>query len=529
MLFTSYQFILFLIILFFLYYCIPKKLQWVFLLIGSYIFYFLAGPSYLIYIFITTVTTYLATIGMQRYVDCQKNYLKEHELSREEKKKYKAKITSKRRLLLILCLIVNIGILAVSKYANFTIGIINSLTGLKGSEGQLPTLNLIVPLGISFYTFQTMGYLVDVYWEKYDVEKNLGKLALFVSFFPQLIQGPISRFSDLSKTLFEKHYLDGKTVCLGLERILWGYFKKLVIADRILVGVKTIIGSPENYQGSFVFVGMIFYALELYADFTGGIDITIGIAQTLGIKVEENFIRPYFSKSIAEYWRRWHISMGTWFKDYIFYPISMSTPMLNVSKKCRKFLGNNIGKKLPVYIATLVTWFVTGIWHGASGYFIAWGMMNCLVIMISQELEPVYNAFHKRFPGLSKKRWYTLFQVPRTFLLMCSLRMFDCYQNVGLTFKMFLNMFKNFSFGIFYNGSLLKLGLSLTDYCILFIGTILLIATSLAGRKESVREILYRKPIAIRIVLSYLLLVVILLFGIYGSGYDATQFIYNQF
>ena len=173
-----------------------------------------------------------------------------------------------------------------------------------------------------------------------------------------------------------------------MQRIMWGYFKKLVIADRILVAVNTIIRDPEVYQGAFALVGMLFYAFQLYADFTGGIDITIGIAQVLGIEVKENFNRPYFSKSIAEYWRRWHITLGTWFRDYLFYPISVSKPMMKVFKFTRERFGGAIGRRIPVYISTITVWFVTGIWHGASWNFIAWGMANCVVIIISQELEP---------------------------------------------------------------------------------------------------------------------------------------------
>ncbi|HOB20919.1 MAG TPA: MBOAT family O-acyltransferase, partial [Candidatus Atribacteria bacterium] len=252
-------------------------------------------------------------------------------------------------------------------------------------------------MGISFYTFQTMGYIIDVYRGKHPAERNFFKLALFVSFFPQLIQGPISRFSDLAQTLYKEHSFDSRNISFGIQRILWGYFKKVVLADRILVAVNTLIKNPDTYQGAYVLIGMLFYAYQLYADFTGGIDITIGIAQVLGIEVKENFHRPYFSKNIVEYWRRWHITMGTWFRDYLFYPLSVSKPMLNISKHSRRLFGEALGKRIPVYLSTFIVWFATGIWHGASWNFIVWGLMNCVVILISQELKPFYDWFHSRF------------------------------------------------------------------------------------------------------------------------------------
>ena len=325
-----------------------------------------------------------------------------------------------------------------------------------GSGGQISFVDLVLPMGISFYTFQTMGYIIDVYRGTCRAEKNLFRLALFVSFFPQLVQGPISRYSDLAKSLYERHDFDTRTVAYGLYRILWGYFKKAVIADRILTAVNAIIQNPDTYQGGFVFVGMMFYAFELYADFTGGIDITIGIAETMGITVAENFRRPYLSKNIKEYWNRWHITMGTWFTDYIFYPISVCKPMLNVSKASRAKFGDFIGKRVPVYLSSFAVWFTTGIWHGASWNFIVWGLMNFVVIMISQECEPLYKKFHNRF-HVKDKRWYGVFEILRTILLMSSLRMFDCYRDVPLTFRMFGNMFTHFRLSELHTGAFLEL------------------------------------------------------------------------
>ncbi len=530
MLFTSYAFPAFIACLFLLYYLIPGRFQWKLLLAASYLFYFIAGPSWLLYILTTTVTVYFAALRIENMGLQQKSYLKTHkdQLSKEEKKAYKDRVKTGQWRWLLTCLLLNLGILAVVKYTNFAIFNVNGLLRAAGSEKQLDFWDIALPMGISFYTFQALGYLIDVYRGTVAAQQNPFKLALFVSFFPQLIQGPISRFGDLARSLYEEHAFDARRFCFGLERILWGYFKKLVIADRILTGVNTIIRDTETYRGAYVLVGMMFYALELYADFTGGIDITIGIAQAMGIGVKENFNRPYFSKSVKEYWRRWHITMGTWFTDYIFYPISVCKPMLRLSRFARARLGENIGKRIPVYLSSFAVWLATGIWHGASWNFVVWGLGNWVVLMISQELEPLYARFHSHF-DVQGRGGYKLFQVLRTILVMSCLRTFDCYRDVPLTFRMFGTLFTEHNWHILWDGSLLNIGLGIVDYGVLLAGLSTLVAVSLLQRRGSIRERIAAKPYPARFLLWYGLFLAVLLAGAYGIGYDASQFIYNQF
>lgn len=529
MYFTSYQFVLFVLILMLLYYLLPKKFQWIFLLIGSYVFYAFSGIDNLIYFLTTTISTYIAGMKLKKLKDKQKTYLKDKKeiLSRQDKKEYKNKMKKKQWNILLICLLFNFGVLAVVKYTNFMIGNINGIIGIFNGQ-PLSFVNIALPLGISFYTFQTMGYIIDVYRGTCEVQENIFKLSLFTSFFPQLIQGPISRYNDLSKTLYQEHDFDLREVNFGLQRVLWGYFKKLVIADRILVAVNTLIGDPATYDGIFVLVGMIYYGIELYSDFTGGIDITIGISQMLGIRLVENFDRPYFSKDIAEYWRRWHITMGTWFKDYIFYPLSVNPRMLKFSGWSRQHLGKEFGKRFPVYVSSFIVWFATGIWHGASWNFIVWGLLNCLVICLSEECKPFYEWFHSRF-NVSNKQWFKLFQIIRTFLLMSSLRILDCYRDVPLSFSMFFSMFTKWNVSEIVNGALMNLGLTSLDYIIIIIGVILMITVSLLKDKGSVREIIERKPTIVTFGVYYVLIFAIILLGAYSIGYDASQFIYNQF
>ena len=527
MLFTSYTFIAFMAVVLLAYYLVPKKWQWPLLLVASYVFYWCADSMYLLFIGVTTVSTYFISRWLEKVNATQKAYLAEHktELSKEEKKAYKNKMKQKKWRILLLCLFFNLGILSVTKYTNF---VITNINGFLSGENKLSLVNMIVPMGISFYTFQTMGYIIDVYRDKQKVEKNIFKLALFVSFFPQLVQGPISRFGDLSKTLYEPHKFEGKTFSYGLMRILWGYFKKMVIADRLITGVTALIGSTE-YTGTYVFVAMLFYAFQLYCDFTGGIDITIGIAQAMGIRLAENFNLPYFSRNIKEYWNRWHITMGTWFTDYIFYPISVCKPMLKLSKWSREHLGQAVGKRVTVYLSSFAVWLTTGIWHGAARNFIVWGLMNWVVIMVSQELEPLYEKFHNKF-HFKGKGWYTVFEIIRTILLMSAIRMFDCYRDVPLTFKMVGSMFTRFNVNILWDGSLLQLGLSGSDYILLAVGLMIVLGVSLFKVKfGSVRDVLYAKPRGVFYGVMIALFVAIIIFGAYGIGFDSSQFIYNQF
>ena len=541
MLFTSYEFIGFVILLVALYYVMPKKGKWPLLLLGSYVFYYFAGWKFLFYILAVTVITYVAGLLISknktqsdRAIADMKAAEKAGEVlngqvGKEARKRYKEAQKKRRRRIMAIGITLALLILAVVKYTNFTIYNINGVLRAFHAPKRINFLTIALPMGISFYTFQAVGYVIDVYRDRHEAQKNFFRYALFVSFFPQLVQGPISRYGDLSKELFTPHSFSGRVVERGFQRVLWGYFKKLVIADRILPAVNTMIDTPENYKGMFVFLVMMFYALELYADFTGGIDITIGIAEMLGIPVKENFERPFFSKNIAEYWRRWHITMGTWFTDYIFYPISVCGPMLRLGKWCRKHLPEKMGKRVPVYLASFVVWFTTGIWHGASWNFIVWGLGNFVVIMISQELEPLYAKFHKKV-NTDGSTVYKSFQIGRTILLMSALRLFDCYRDVPLTFKMFGTMFTTWNWNQLFGEALLQLGISRADYVILALGTVLMFTVSMIARSGSVRDKLRKKlPMPARWVLFTVLLLVIVVFGAYGLGYDASQFIYNQF
>lgn len=518
--FISVPFLLFFGAVSLAYYLFPRRWQWGVLLAGSVIFYLTADLRYWIFLTVCTVSGYLAVCRMDDRLRKLDAYLREKPLTREEKKAARGSVKGKNRLTLAMCLVLNFAMLFVCK----ALLLPAARTAAEGTA--LSFLSLGLPLGISFYLFQTMGYCIDVYRGKAKAQRNFLKFALFTTYFPYLIQGPISAYGKLEGQLYASHDFDGKQWSFGVQRMLWGYFKKLVIADRIAPLIASLRAPELGGMGFFLLT--LSYAVQIYGDFTGGIDMTIGMSESLGICLPENFIRPYFSKNIAEYWRRWHISLGEWMKDYIFYPISVSGPMLRLSKTARARLGN-FGKRLPVYVASLATWFVTGIWHGLTPNFILWGMLNCLFIVGSEECAPLYARFHNRF-HLKEKGWYGGFEILRMFLLMNFIRACDLFPHVGDYFAGFGRMFTNPNFAMLTNGTLLTLGLTGLDFAILGFGIALLFAVSLYQEKKgSVREALWSGNVWLRYGLFFLLLLAVLLMGKYGTGYNAGSFIYNQF
>lgn len=520
--FISLSFLLFLGILIILYYALPHKWQWVILLIASYVFYLFAGVKYLAFILFTTITTFLAIRFIDGRNKLQKEQLEKRKemMSKEAKKAYKKQIKAQNRLVMIICIVLNFGILFFCKAC-----LVEPLHTAFSSNATFSFLTIGLPMGMSFYMFQSIGYLIDVYRGKAEALTNPFKMALFTAFFPQLVQGPISQFNELKDTLFSEHDFDRRQLAFGMQRMLWGFFKKLVIADRIAVAIGTLKGA--EYTGISFFVLTVFYAVQIYGDFTGGIDIAIGAAETLGIKLPENFIRPFFSKNIAEYWRRWHITLNEWMKRYIFYPITVSQPMLKLSLKTRSKLGK-VGMRIPVYIGSLLTWLATGVWHGFNLHFIIWGLLNCFVIVVSEELAPLYKKFHDKF-AFSNKRGYDVWQIIRMFLLMNLIRATDLFNDVGEYFTKLGSLAYQFNFNVLWDGTMMNLGLSVSDYIILGCGVVLMFLVSLFGRSGSVREKMEKWNIVLRYAVIIALLLVVVLFGSYGIGFDASKFIYNQF
>lgn len=402
--FTSLLFIRFFIVLIAGYYIIPLRLRWVWLLLGSYVFYGWASPKLTLFLLFSTFTTWIFPFLMDRIRLPEGN-----ELSKEERKALRKKIHRKKKALLVFCLALNIGLLFFLKYTNSFLNILD----IKPLEW------LILPLGISFYTFQSIGYTIDVFREMVPPQRNPLKYALYVAFFPQIAQGPIGRYSELSPQLLEGHRFDYGRVTSGLARMLWGFFKKLAVANNIGMFVDAVYNSPGNYSGITLAFATFMYAFQLYCDFSGYMDIAIGAGQALGIQLSENFTTPYFSRSISEFWRRWHITLGTWFKDYLYYPILRSGWCTRIGKVFSKRGHKAVAQTLTTIIGLAITWVLIGMWHGASLNFVLYGIYHGGFVILEVLLLKVYESIKQKLHIRAENRLWQLFQMVRTFAVVC--------------------------------------------------------------------------------------------------------------
>ena len=541
MTYTSLNFIFFVLATALVYFVLPfKKYRWTVLLAASIFFYCTWSYQLGAFMLFTTLSTYLIALWLNRVSVKSKAVLKEHksEWSRDDKKKYKNKTKVRMRLVMTLALLLNFGILAFLKYYNFFAGSLNDILGAFSLDFSAPSLKLILPLGISFYTFQSMGYIVDVYREKTAPQKNPLKLLLFVSFFPQIIQGPISIYDQLAVQLFEGHDFDFTRFKHGCELIMWGFFKKLVIADRAVIAITAVTADYNKFGGTTLTFTVLLYALQLYADFSGGIDISRGVAQIFGVDMIDNFKRPYFSRSINEYWRRWHISLGAWLKNYLFYPVAMSNAFITASKKMKgtRFgktaAGAHISKVLPTSVASLIVFPAVGIWHGASWKYVAFGAWNGMIIMVSILLEPLFISAKDKLHIKDTNIPFMLFQMFRTFLIVLVGYVFDVAPSFSQAMRTFWLFFTNQNFKLGYS-QISDLGLGKKDYLVVLIGGLIIFIASIIQERAKngldIRHMLDQKPFILRFALLFVALISIVVFGIYGSGYSAADFVYAQF
>jgi len=537
--FLSMKFLLFLAAAVAGYYVIPKQLQWVWLLIFSYIFYLASGPAAVVSPSPPPATTFLGGLWLEhtdRALACaldrtlardpdrlRRPANPQQPLSPDEKKALKARFKQRKKWITALVLFVNFGILAALKYRNFAADNMNLLFGTHFSSAKL-----LLPLGISFYTFQSMGYLIDVYRGKYAPDRNPFRFALFVSFFPQILQGPIGRYDRLASQLYGQKSFSLTRIERGLQLMLWGYFKKIVIADRAAVVVSEVFGNYQSYGGILVMAGVLCYSLQLYGDFSGGMDVIMGASECFGISLDTNFKRPYFAQSISDFWHRWHITLGTWMKDYVFYPFSLSKGMNKFGKFCKKHFGKHVSRVLPVCIANLLVFFLVGVWHGPAWKFIVYGLYNGIIIAASNLFAPFYGEMARKLHIPVESRPWMAVRILRTFLLVNISWYFDMAVSLGAALTMMKNTVTGFSLAALWDGSLLRLGLDLKDYAALALSCTVLLAVSLLQENHvNIRDTLAAKPLAARWCVYLMLLFSIPLLGqitMTGGGFIYAQF-----
>lgn len=550
--YTDYLFLPVFLISLGIYFIIPKKNRWIVLLVTSILFYFSWGIILLPFIIFSSLIAYIAAIRMESAYSESVVTAKEKQEEQGTKEQTNTKRKNKKTLLvaisLILLLLVYVkaqkylvelplltGIIAfvsnVYKACNELLSKIPVVSLFVSiTEKETETLSLLYPLGISYYTLSLIGYLADVYWKKEKAEKNYLRFFLFIVFFPKILEGPISKHRDVSSQLNEGHEFDYKRVCFGLQRVVWGYFKKLIIADRLIALVNEVFGNAVLHMGSEFLIAAIFGAVQLYCDFSGCMDIALGVSECFGITLEENFKQPFASRSAAEFWRRWHITLGAWFKDYVFMPLAISPRLMKMSSFLRKRLGKRAGKIFLSVIPLAVVWLLTGLWHGTGANYMVWGVYWGLLIILSSVFEPEIRKLTTKLKIDTTSSGFRFFQMSRTFWLFVISRIITLPETLEGTWYTIQSIFTNFAPWKLVDGSLYKLGIDSPQF---FVTMLAIALVGFVGSRHEkgirIREWIAARPIVIRWLIYYGAIFAVLIFGAYGPGYDAGSFVYMQY
>ncbi len=487
MLFNSIDFLLFFPIVSILYFIIPNRARNIFLLISSLYFYMSWRASYVVLILFTIFTTYISSILIEKFENNN----------------------SFRKISLALGVLANLGVLFLFKYYNFFIENVQSVTGI-----MLPVLSFMLPVGISFYTFQSLGYVIDVYNKKTKAEKNIINYALFISFYPQLVAGPIERSTNLLSQINEKKSYSYENMRRGILLMGYGFFLKLVIADRLAIFVNSVYNNYTNVNGAFLFLATIVFAFQIYCDFASYSYIAIGAARVMGYKLMTNFKAPYFSKSISEFWQRWHISLSTWFQDYVFNPIVWSSK----------------NPQFAIYTAVITVFLVSGIWHGANWTFVIWGLIHAIFRVFEIVTKNHKKKLYKKFNLNTKSKPFKFMQVIMTFLLVCFTYIFFRSENLTQAFSIIEKIFTNFNFNLIFTEEFFDYGLDIFDLYVAGVSLLVLfIADYLIYNSVDVYKFIIEKNRVFRWIFYWIVILVIVVFGVYGPNYDASPFIYFQF
>lgn len=507
---TSFKFICFFLLSLGVYYIVPRRRRWMALLVSSGAFFLLSATPYtIIYLLVSAVGTALCARQIGKWLAAGKK--------------------KNAREYMVLGIIINVMMLAALKYNGFIINNVNRVLALVHSPVQVPLPSWAAPLGISFYTMTALAYLLDSYWGITEPERNIAKGALLVGYWPQLTSGPITRHGDMV-SLYEGHKFDYRTVTFGLQRMVWGAFKKLVISARLGVVVDTIYGNTELYNGLYIWLAAALFMMQLYTDFSGCMDIVLGASECYGVTLPENFRTPFFSRSVQEYWQRWHITLGGWMRDYIMYPVMRSNAWRKLTKWTKAHLGKKAAKQLPSYLAMLCVWLLMGIWHGGSWKFIiGMGLWFWALITLAQVCEPLNKRLIAALRINTECFSWHLFQSLRVFALVCVGNMFFRVDGLVTTLRV-MRAGLHWNPWILVDGSLFKLGLDSKDCWVAVFGLFVLLVVSILQEKgKTVRQRLEEQNLVFRWIVLLGLIFGVLIFGMYGLGYDAASFIYEQF
>ncbi len=487
MLFNSLSFLIFFPICIAIYFIVPKRVRSFWLLFASLYFYMCWNVAYVLLLLTSVAVTYLSGLLLAGFND---------------------RIRIKKAIVAG-SLVINIGILVVFKYLNFLIDSINTV-----AKTNISFVDILLPVGISFYTFQAVGYTIDVFRGSAP-ERNFVKYALFVSFFPQLVAGPIERSGNLLgqiNRLDKENLFSEKEFIAGFSTMLWGYFLKLMIADRASIAVNTVfdINNFRGYSGLQIIVAMVLFSVQIYCDFAGYTYIAIGAAKMMGIKLCDNFNTPYLSVNLKDFWDRWHMSLSTWFRDYLYFP-----------------LGGSRKGSARKYLNILIIFLVSGLWHGAAWHFVIWGLLHGIIRVIE---EMLVKRFPERLLSKAGKGFVFFIQIAVNFIVVTALWVFFRAETLFEAIYLLGKSIVTFRPVQFVNGSLLDMGLDKPELIVLAISILVLLAADILKRqKKNIPALIVKSPAIVQCVVFLLAITVMVIFGVYGPNYDASTFIYFQF
>ncbi len=527
--YLSLSFLLFLLPLAILAYNLtPDKHRWKTLLLMNFCFFFYFSRKMTVFLILSIFSMHHFGLWLGEVAEEGKAVAAAAE--RSARKEIKKEYQQKMRRIMTGAALIHFGLLIGLKYSGFFLGNLNRVLQFVHLPMQLPVPQFMLPLGISFYTMMAASYLFDVYRGLIQPDRNIGRLALYLSFFPTIMEGPICRYQDTAEQLWKTEKVHYQGLASGSQRILWGLFKKVIIADRLNAMIQLIYDHYADYNGTVVAIGMIAYTIQLYMEFSGTMDAVIGVGEIFNIRLPENFRRPFFSRTISDFWARWHITLGTWFRDYIYYPLSMSGPMKKLTMRGRKKLGNYYGPMAASTVALAAVWSANGLWHGAAWNFLFFGFYHFFLLFTGKMLEPAARWISEKWHIDRESKGYRAMQIVRTTILVCIGEMFFRANGLRNGIAMFRQMITKFQPASLVDGTLLALKMDGKDFLITGLALLVVLAVSiLQERGTDIRASLAAKPVAVRWTVFYLVILAVMIFGAYGMGYIGIDPIYAGF
>lgn len=500
----------------------PRRARWAVLLAASYAFFWVLSGPLVVFVIASTVSIWAAGLALDALASRRAADLARQGVDRRRARRLWGR---RMRLALVVGVGVNLGILGVLKYAGF---VCELLAPLGCALPPAPSIGL--PIGISFYTLQAVSYVVDVYRGSSRADRNLARLALYLAFFPQIMEGPICRYDQTASALWAGEPVTAQGLFSGGARMLWGVTKRMVVANRLNLFVQTVFGDPGSYDGGMVALAAALYTLQLYCDFSGTMDVACGMGRVFGVSLPENFRQPFFSRTASEFWQRWHITLGAWFRDYVFYPVSLSGPVKRLTSSARRALGNRVGPAAASGVALLCVWLGNGLWHGAGTQYLLFGLYYFVLIWAGGLLAPASEAVCARMGVARDGALWHAFQHVRTLLVVVAgellFRSSSAVEGLGLLVRATLG----FRASSLVDGTALSAGMDAADFVVTgaFVVALLVVGV-LRERGARPLEAVWRRGAVARWAVCCALIVTTVVFGAYGAGYVPVDPMYASF